>query len=78
MYGISNMFLQLTYDRISEFGNIENNNLALAGARGGDDRPWSLSTLQVYREVNKGLYVVARNFFLLLLNCSAWLFLGPA
>ena len=23
-------------------------------------------------EVNKGLYVVARNFFLLLLNCSAW------
>ena len=27
---------------------------------------------------NKGLYVVARNFFLLLLNCSAWPCLGPA
>ena len=25
-----------------------------------------------YRARNKGLYVVARNFFLLLLNCSAW------
>ena len=25
-----------------------------------------------------GLYVVARKFFLLLLNCSAWLCLGPA
>ena len=33
-------------------------------------------TLQ--REVNKGLYVVAINFFLLLLNCSAWPCLGPA
>ena len=32
----------------------------------------------MYREVNKGLYVVAGNFFLLLLNCSAWLCLGPA
>ena len=31
-----------------------------------------------HREVNKGLYVVARNFFLLLLNCSAWPCLGPA
>ena len=31
-----------------------------------------------YREVNKGLCVVGRNFFLLLLNCSAWLCLGPA
>ena len=31
-----------------------------------------------YREENKGLYVVARNFFLLLLNCSAWPCLGPA
>ena len=31
-----------------------------------------------YREANKGLYVVARNFFLLLLNCSAWPCLGPA
>ena len=27
---------------------------------------------RVYREVNKGLYVVARIFFLLLLNCFAW------
>ena len=26
----------------------------------------------IYRARNKGLYVVARNFFLLLLNCSAW------
>ena len=31
-----------------------------------------------YRGGNKGLYVVARNFFLLLLNCLAWLCLGPA
>jgi len=26
----------------------------------------------MYRAPGKGLYVVARNFFLLLLNCSAW------
>ena len=32
----------------------------------------------IYREGNKGLYVVARDFFLLLLNCSAWPCLGPA
>ena len=32
----------------------------------------------VYIGGNKGLYVVARNFFLLLLNCSAWPCLGPA
>ena len=31
-----------------------------------------------YREVSKGLYVHARNFFLLLLKCSAWPCLGPA
>ena len=31
----------------------------------------------LYRGGNKGLYVVARNFFLLLLNCSAWPCLGP-
>ena len=30
-----------------------------------------------YREVNKSLSVVARNFFLLLLNCSARPCLGP-
>ena len=27
---------------------------------------------QRYRDRLKGLYVVARNFFMLLLNCSAW------
>ena len=32
----------------------------------------------VYRAPGKCLYVVARNFFLLLLNCSAWPCLGPA
>ena len=38
----------------------------------------------MYRAQNKGLYVVARNFFLLLLNCSdcyltkyAYLYSGP-
>ena len=31
-----------------------------------------------YRDRLKGLYVVARNFFLLLLNFSAWPCLGPA
>ena len=30
----------------------------------------------MYREVNKGLYVVGRNFFLLLLNCSPWVLLS--
>ena len=34
--------------------------------------------VQIYREGNKGLYVVEGNFFLLLLNCSAWPCLGPA
>ena len=28
--------------------------------------------ISLYREVNKCLYVVALNFFLLLPNCSAW------
>ena len=32
----------------------------------------------IYREVNKGVYVVAKYFFLLLLNCSTWPCLGPA
>ena len=32
----------------------------------------------IYRGGNKGLYVVARKFFMLLLNCSAWPGLGPA
>ena len=31
-----------------------------------------------YRAEKKSWYVVARNFFLLLLNCSAWPCLGPA
>ena len=31
-----------------------------------------------YRGGNKGLYVVAGNFCLLLLNCSAWPCLDPA
>ena len=31
-----------------------------------------------YRAPKKCVYVVARNFFLLLLNCSAWTCLGPA
>ena len=33
---------------------------------------------ELYRGGNKGLYVVAWNFFLLLLDCSAWPCLGPA
>ena len=28
--------------------------------------------IQVYKDLLKGWYVVARNFFLLLLNCSGW------
>ena len=34
--------------------------------------------IATYRGGNKGLYVVARNFFLLLLNCSACSCLGHA
>ena len=34
-------------------------------------REWH-SQITGFIEVNKGLYMVARNFFLLLLNCSAW------
>ena len=34
--------------------------------------------LCIYRYRLKSLYVVARNFFLLLLNCSVWPCLGPA
>ena len=37
-----------------------------------------LFLISVYRAPGKCLYVVARNFFLLLLNCSAWPCLGPA
>ena len=33
---------------------------------------WICRCWQIYRARKKGLYVVARNFFLLLLNCSAW------
>ena len=36
------------------------------------------SFINTYRARKKGLYVVARNIFLLLLNSSAWPFLGPA
>ena len=36
-----------------------------------------LSTWTHYRGENKCLYEVAINFFLLLLNCSAWPCLGP-
>ena len=39
--------------------------------------PGSLA-VRTYRVRNKGLQVVARNFFLLLLNYSAWPCLGPA
>ena len=35
-------------------------------------------TINVYRDRLKGLYVVARSLFLLLLSCSAWPCLGPA
>ena len=35
-------------------------------------------TRQLYRAPKKCLYVVARNFFLLLLTCFAWPCLGPA
>ena len=46
----------------------------------GEDRKFVESGEQVhnYRARNKGLYVVARNFFLLLLDWSAWPCLGPA
>merc|ERR1739842_13568 len=43
-----------------------------------DQKPLlSFSTCNMYRAPGKCLYVVARNFFLLLLNCSAWPCLGP-
>ena len=35
-------------------------------------RDRGVAFLFVHRAREKGLYVVARNFFLLLLNCSAW------
>ena len=43
----------------------------------GPCRPFSYIQ-GIYKGENIGLYVVARNFFLLLLNCSAWPYLGPA
>ena len=53
--------------------------------RGGDKKgpssifsPKPLFKPKLYREENNGWYVVARNFFLLFLNCSVWLCLGPA
>ena len=42
------------------------------------DSNLSLTTKQKYRDLQKGLYVVARILFLLLPNCSAWPCLGPA
>ena len=45
------------------------------------DTGWQLRrqvTNSVYRAPGKCLYVVARNFFLLLLNSSDWPCLGPA
>ena len=49
----------------------------------GEPQPFNLGSksphkITIYRARNKGLYVVARNFFLLLLNCSAWPCLGVA
>ena len=41
-------------------------------------RTWELNLLQLYRDRLKGLYVVARILFLLLLTSSAWPCLGPA
>ena len=38
----------------------------------------NLAFLVLYRAPGKSLYMVARYFFLLLLNCSAWPCLGPA
>ena len=40
--------------------------------------PDPLKDLKVYRDRLKGLYVVARSLFLLLLTCSACPCLGPA
>ena len=42
------------------------------------DRQCCLCSFILYRGGNKGLYVVARIFFLLFLNRSAWPCLGPA
>ena len=39
--------------------------------RGGEAYAVYALVFCVYRARNKGLYVVARNFFMLLLNCSA-------
>ena len=43
-----------------------------------DDLDDSYDLTGAYRGPRNGLYVVGRNFFLLLLNCSAWPCLGPA
>ena len=46
----------------------------LAGAKTGTP----ITNTLIYRAEKKSWYVVARNFFLLLLNFSAWPCLGPA
>ena len=37
-----------------------------------------IGEMEMYRAEKKSWYVVARNFFLLFLNFSAWTCLGPA
>ena len=51
--------------------------LAIEGGGGKVDGVME-ARVQTYRGSLKGVYVVARIFFLLLLNCSAWPCLGPA
>ena len=46
--------------------------------RAGLKIPYILTIKDKYWVRLKGSYVVARIFFLLLLNCSAWPCLGPA
>ena len=48
---------------------------ALSGVKYGIN---SKCDLHITEGGNKGLYMVERNFFLHLLNCSAWPCLGPA
>ena len=44
----------------------------------GLDKYWTNWRPKYYRDWLKGLYVVARNLFMLLLTCSAWSCLGSA
>ena len=48
--------------------------VAAGRKEGARIRTWvnkNIPQMKYYREVNKCLYMVARSFFLLLLNCSA-------